>query len=131
MSNCVICEKEYEYCPRCNKYEKEPAWKISFDSENCKNIYDACVGYRDGIITKEVAKKKLESCDLTVLESAKNVTKKSVEEIVGKKETSKVNVTEDKVETVTDTKVKAEVVEKAKEEKVEAKTQPKKNFVKK
>lgn len=42
---CMTCGKEYEYCPTCGKQKNEPKWKYAWDTEECKNVYDALTLY--------------------------------------------------------------------------------------
>ena len=75
---CVVCMKQYKYCASCDK--NEPLWKNCFDTENCKNIYDAVVNYNSGSITKQQFKEKISKCDL----SGKNNFKKSILDVINK-----------------------------------------------
>ncbi len=77
---CIVCGKTYTYCPNCSSYSKYPLWYDLFDGENCYEIYDACASYRDKIITKENAKKKLDKCNINNITSTK--LKSLVNEIV-------------------------------------------------
>lgn len=90
---CIICGKTYSYCPSCNHDVNKPSWYMIFDSENCKNIYDICVDYRDGVIDKQVAYEKLKDCDLSGLKDFASSTKKQIEEILNCKSTTTVDKT--------------------------------------
>ena len=48
---CVVCGAEYEYCPKCGKHSGQPGWKISFDEEACKKLFDVISGYNMNIKT--------------------------------------------------------------------------------
>ena len=61
---CVVCGKEYEYCPNCAKYNTLPKWHTIFHDENCKTIFEICNSFVGGDITKEEAKAALAKCDL-------------------------------------------------------------------
>ncbi len=41
----MTCGKEYEYCPSCGKFLTEPKWKYAWDTEECKDVYDALTLY--------------------------------------------------------------------------------------
>lgn len=56
---CVVCGKAYQYCPRCKQYSTLPRWKIDFDCEECKEVYDAVDKFIFKHITAEEAKKIL------------------------------------------------------------------------
>ena len=48
---CLCCGNAYEYCPNCGK-SSEP-WKINFDTELCKELFNAVSGYYMGVIKEE------------------------------------------------------------------------------
>lgn len=62
---CKVCGTEYDYCPGCPRYKGEPHWKISFDCENCKSIFDTLVKQSTGKITSREAKRALNRLDLS------------------------------------------------------------------
>lgn len=62
---CKVCGEEYDYCPGCPKHAGEPKWKISFDTENCKNIFDTLVKHSVGKITTKEARRALYKLDLS------------------------------------------------------------------
>lgn len=86
---CVICNTKYDYCPTCSGDKDKPSWYASFHEENCNNIYDACVGFRDGILTKTEAEEKLNDCNLSNMENFRNSAKEMIKKILTK-ETIKV-----------------------------------------
>ena len=63
---CILCGKEYEYCPSCRKDAKKETWYAIYDSENCKNISKALTDYNLKRITKEEANETLSTCDLSI-----------------------------------------------------------------
>ena len=63
---CILCGKEYNYCPTCTKDRNKPLWHKLYDSENCKNIFNALNDYNFNLISKEEAQAKLRSCDLSI-----------------------------------------------------------------
>ena len=36
---CLMCETEYEYCPYCWEYERQPRWRTLFDRAECQDVY--------------------------------------------------------------------------------------------
>lgn len=63
---CCVCGKEYEaYCPSCRESVKQPAYLVSFCSENCSQVYNACAGRFSGTYTDKEAKTLLDKCDLS------------------------------------------------------------------
>lgn len=86
---CIICGKMYSYCPSCHHDKNKPSWYAIFDGENCKNIYDVCTNYRDGIYDKKTAYDKLMKLDITDIKNFADSTKKQIEEIMGYAEIKK------------------------------------------
>ena len=48
---CICCGKSYEYCPNCSK-GKTP-WKINFDTEMCKEVFNAVSAYNMNLINED------------------------------------------------------------------------------
>ena len=70
---CILCGKEYAYCPSCPKDAKKESWYTIFDNENCKNISKALTDYNLNKISKvEVSVTSKQSS------SSKNVWVKAV-----------------------------------------------------
>ena len=44
---CIICGKLYNYCPNCSGIDNRPLWYASFDSEQCKDIFDIASKHRN------------------------------------------------------------------------------------
>ena len=62
---CILCGKEYTYCPSCPKDAKKESWYAIFDNENCKNISKALTDYNLNKISKFEARNALLACDLS------------------------------------------------------------------
>lgn len=63
---CVVCRQEYFYCAtNCAESRGKPSWMISFCSENCKKVYDACAAFNAKMMSAEQAKNILDTCDLS------------------------------------------------------------------
>lgn len=62
---CIVCGNEYRYCLSCSASRKEPLWKNIYHDENCKNIYEACSEYGEGLMSLECAIEILNKCDLS------------------------------------------------------------------
>lgn len=56
MRKCICCEREYEYCPNCAK-SKQPAWKVTFCSEACKDLFNIVSAYN----TKRIGKSQMQA----------------------------------------------------------------------
>jgi len=82
-ASCVICDNKYYLCIACerNKSNWKP-WKIITDTENCFKIYDVLNKYNFNKISKEEAKEKLGTFDLSGLSTFKESVKKQIEEIL-------------------------------------------------
>lgn len=66
MRKCILCGKEYEYCPTCPKDKDKAPWHKLYHSENCRNIFNALNDYNFKLVTKSEAKTRLSACDLTI-----------------------------------------------------------------
>lgn len=63
---CVVCGQEYFYCTtNCAESRGKPSWMISFCSDNCKKVYEACAAFNAKMMSAEQAKKILDTCDLS------------------------------------------------------------------
>lgn len=79
---CIICQREYHYCPTCGEDSGKPSWYAIFHNQNCHDIYDICVGYRDKEISTDEAYNKLTKIDLSNLEDFNEGTKGQIKEIL-------------------------------------------------
>ena len=82
LRTCAICKEEYDYCSSCPEKSRDPLWKNSFCSLNCKNIYEICVSFNLKEISKEEAQKRLASCDLSKKNKFSKSTKSIIEQIM-------------------------------------------------
>lgn len=73
--NCIVCGKEYTYCPICEDDAAKPSWMLIFDSKDCHDIFDAVTGYKDGIYNKEYAKDIISNCELEMNRYSDDITK--------------------------------------------------------
>ena len=82
---CIICGKEYSYCPVCGQDAKKPSWYTIFCGDNCNEIYEAVTTYRDGGCSIEAARDVLNGLDLSAVdnEGFNVTTRKQVKEILG------------------------------------------------
>lgn len=58
---CLICGKEYVYCPQCHKGDPKETWKYNYDDQKCRKIFDVISAYAFGHIDKGTAKGRLTS----------------------------------------------------------------------
>jgi hypothetical protein len=79
---CIICGKEYSYCPKCRKDKDKPVWMFTFDSQNCHDIYQVLIDEQYGHITEAEAKAKLQKLDLSGKANFDEATRTLVEKIM-------------------------------------------------
>ena len=95
---CIICGKNYTYCPVCNSVDaNKPTWYFIFDGQNCNDIYDVCTQYRDGEIDVKVAYEKISKLDISDLDNFPEVTQSQIKEIIANGKESKVVVDKTKI----------------------------------
>lgn len=61
---CISCQNSYSYCPNCGEYAKYPKWMTEFDTETCKELFNAISGYNMGIITKDAVKQVVDKYEI-------------------------------------------------------------------
>lgn len=63
---CKVCGKAYKFCPACNenRANPKPNWYKTYDSEECKLIFDTAVLVGLKKISAYEAQQKLNGCDL-------------------------------------------------------------------
>lgn len=98
---CIVCGKEYRYCPNCSEYDKMPRWMSMFCGDNCHDIFQVACDFENGDITKEEAVNKLNMLDLSSRKIYKDSLKNSIDKIFGNNINDiKEKHTEPKVESV-------------------------------
>lgn len=81
---CKTCEKSYSYCGNCGNKNSNPAWMSTWCSENCKKVFQICSNYKQGVITREAAKKRLEKeCNMRLKYTFKKSIRDIIDEIYG------------------------------------------------
>lgn len=58
---CHTCGKEYDYCPRCGRFASLPRWMFNWDTQECKDVFQALTDYNMGLSTKKDLKAVLDS----------------------------------------------------------------------
>ena len=86
---CIICGKEYVYCPHCGNGSKEETWRYLYDSELCLNVFNVLSKYQFKHITKEEAKAEIEKLEIPKDVKFTGEVKKQVDEIVKTKKAPK------------------------------------------
>ena len=64
---CIICGKQYKYCPNCAEFINQPTWRSLCDTDNCHTIFRIVTDYHFGIYDDDSAKIALKDCDLSVV----------------------------------------------------------------
>lgn len=64
---CIICGKQYKYCPNCAEFINQPTWRALCDTDNCHTIFRIVTDYHFGIYDDDSAKIALKDCDLSVV----------------------------------------------------------------
>ena len=79
---CIICGRSYGFCPSCGADAGKPSWYFIFDGENCHDIYETCVAYRDKDIDLATAYDRISKLDTSNLKDFAADTKAQIEEIL-------------------------------------------------
>lgn len=84
---CVTCGTDYEYCPKCSKDIDKPAWMVAFHSEECRKVYNIIARYNTNDLSKEDAKKELNTVvshkikfSVPIQEKVDEITKEEIEQ---------------------------------------------------
>lgn len=62
---CLLCQTAYSYCPTCSSDRNLPKYMTTFDTENCKKIFDTLVSNTVGDLSDVDAKRALSNADLS------------------------------------------------------------------
>lgn len=82
-SYCAICGKGYHLCVSCKEHKELTPWKAITDTSEHYKIYQVLVGFNGGVYTKDEAKKKFESIDLSDIDELRDDVKKQIVDIIG------------------------------------------------
>lgn len=86
---CCICGRGYSYCPACGEDAGKPTWYFIFDGENCHDIYETCVAYRDKEIDQKEAYERISKLDVSNMKNFAEATQAQIKEILNYKEETK------------------------------------------
>lgn len=81
-ATCSICGKGYYKCLSCLTEIKATPWKQYTDTSEHYKIFQVIRGYNTGVYTKEEAKEKLQSIDLSDLNELRDNIKKIIKDII-------------------------------------------------
>lgn len=82
-ATCSICGKGYYLCVSCKDAMKLNPWKMHTDTSEHYKIYQILRGYNTGVYTKEEAKSKLQTVDLSDFDILRDNIKGLINKIMG------------------------------------------------
>lgn len=94
---CITCGKIYTFCNGCSQFDHLPRWMNLYHNENCMNIFEISTDYAGKYITKETAKDKYDTCDLSYKDNLRPNIIKIINEVYDV-EVNKVELTESAIE---------------------------------
>lgn len=78
---CIVCGKQYKYCPDCGDYSDQPTWRDTYDTDNCHKIFQIMTDYLSfDIYDKPSAKRRIQELDTSVITNEK--LKREVNELL-------------------------------------------------
>ena len=88
---CVVCRKQYSFCPHCGKDKNKPLWLFTFCSEKCKGIYEVMSSYESGEFSAKESKNALEKlhCDEKLLVDSYRNTFEKIKATISKENAEK------------------------------------------
>lgn len=106
--SCILCGKVYEYCNSCSAFQDKPVWMFSYCSEDCKDITSLLTDYIYNKVSKEDAKKIIDTKDTSRHMKYKGSYGKAYKEIMG--EVDSEDIDEKIIEEKEDKEIKQDVV---------------------
>lgn len=90
-STCAICGKGYYVCLSCRNSMSLSPWKIYTDTSEHYKIYQVLRGYSTGVFSKEEAREKLNTIDLSDIDDLRENIRSLIQEILSYGEISDIN----------------------------------------
>lgn len=81
-ATCSICGKGYYKCLSCQSEIKAAPWKQYTDTSEHYKIFQVIRGYNTGVYTKDEAKEKLQTIELSDLNELRDNIKKIIKDIM-------------------------------------------------
>lgn len=78
---CILCKTKYSFCNRCAEYDHLPRWMGIYCSDNCRTIFMTLTDYSFKHLSKEDAKRILDTCDLSKKDVYHESTQKILNEV--------------------------------------------------
>ena len=96
---CKCCGKSYDYCPNCGKSSSTP-WMFSFDTEACKELFNAVSAYNMKLIKEDGIKNIVEKYSITDFSIYKDDIKNLLNNLLKTSKPEKENLIEEKAEEI-------------------------------
>lgn len=81
-AKCSICGKDYYMCRSCKDIRNLYPWKLHTDTSEHYKIYQILHGFSTGVYNKVEAKEKLQTVDLSDIDSLRDNIKSLINEIM-------------------------------------------------
>lgn len=81
-ATCSICGKKYHKCVSCKSQLASAPWKIYTDTSEHYKIFQVIRGFNNGVYTKDEARERLKSIDLSDLNTLRDHIKKIIKDIM-------------------------------------------------
>ena len=81
IRKCYTCGAEYDYCPSCARSAGEPRWKLLFDKEECRDVFDVLSAYNMNLISDAEVKEVLDAHGVKSYDGYKASIKKQLQKI--------------------------------------------------
>lgn len=79
---CSICGKGYHKCLSCKSQMDSAPWKMYTDTSEHYKIFQVIHGFNTGVYTKDEARSRLQSIDLSDLNELRDNIKKAIKDII-------------------------------------------------
>lgn len=96
---CKCCGKSYDYCPNCGKSSSKP-WMFSFDTEVCKELFNAVSAYNMKLIKEDGIKNIVDKYSITDFSIYKDDIKNLLNNLSKASKPEKENLIEEKAEEI-------------------------------
>ena len=82
IRKCYTCGAEYDYCPGCANSSGGPEWKLLWDKEECKDIFNILSAYNMDLVSDAEVKEVLDAYDVKSYDGYKDGIKAQLKKIV-------------------------------------------------
>lgn len=99
MRKCTLCPSHvYEYCNKCKPNSLIEPWRLLYDSETCRDVYNILSEFAFGRKTALEARKELEQYNVPSKEEMNSSLRKNLEDIYAQTEELYSKNSEEKIE---------------------------------